>query len=620
MALKPQLGQRNGSGPHLASPGHGESGRGTLWRDDQGRDSGTSNPRAAILHLGSSLLGPGLSLRASFGRGRWPLLLLLLLVASLALLPILGLGPYALLGGIGAGAGGEASAVGEGARGSGSLLDPGMLAGLGLGSGGEALAHTAGLVLLVGLGGALLGTATGWLTSACSFPGRRLLRIAQLLPLAAPPYLLAATLIDGGSRFGLRLHGDLWAAAVLVLGTYSYVFLLATESFSAGGQRQLEACRSLGVGPWGSFRRVALPMAAPAIGAGVALAGMEVVNELGAVELLGVPTLSGTILQRWQSDGDPRGAVGLALITLALVSLLVACERQLRRRSRRWLAGGDSEAGMPWTLAGWRAHLAQLVTLVPPALSLGLPLAWMLLSHDQLQAADAADLAALGLRSFTLALAAALLTLAAGLVLALGRRWFPQPWLGRLAFLAGMGYAVPGAVLALALLLLGAPLGVPPLLLLLWGYTDRFLAVARQGLDAALERLPPSLDEAATGLGCGWWAVLRRIHLPLLRGPLLVGALLVFVDVVKELPLSFALRPFDSDTLSVRVYQYASDERLGAALIPAALILALGLLASLALVPGLERQSRNAAPAIEAREASTAGREQHNGALDSRGS
>lgn len=420
----------------------------------QRRGFGSGNPLAAVV-------GPDLSLRASFGR--WPLLLLLLLVASLALLPILGLGPYALLGRVGAGAGGEATAGGEAAGGSGSLLNPGMLAGLGLGSGGgEALAHTAALVLLVGLGGALLGTATGWLTSACSFPGRRWLRIAQLLPLAAPPYLLAATLIDGGSRFGLRPHGDPWAAAVLVLGTYSYVFLLATESFSAGGQRQLEACRSLGVGPWGSFRRVALPMAAPAIGAGVALSGMEVVNELGAVELLGVPTLSGTILQRWQSDGDPHGAVGLALITLALVSLLVASERQLRRRSRRWLTGGDSEAAMPWSLSGWRALLAQLITLVPPALSLGLPLAWMLVSHDQLQAADAADLAALGLRSFSLALAAALLTVAAGLVLALGRRWFAAPWLGRLAFLAGMGYAVPGAVLALALLLLGAPWGWLP--------------------------------------------------------------------------------------------------------------------------------------------------------------
>ena len=122
----------------------------------------------------------------------------------------------------------------------------------------------------------------------------------------------------------------------------------------------------------------------------------------------------------------------------------------------------------------------------------------------------------------------------------------------------------------------------------MWGYGDRFLAVSKQGLDAAFERIPPSIDEAATGLGCGWLRVLRRIHLPLLRGPLLVGALLVFVDVVKELPLTFALRPFDFDTLSVRVYQYASDERVGAALVPALMILALGLAASLALVPSLE--------------------------------
>jgi iron(III) transport system permease protein len=503
--------------------------------------------------------------------GRWPLLALLLLVAALALLPVVGLAPFALLDG--------SSAAGA--------------AELGLGPGGsEALLHTLLLITLVGLGSAVLGTATGWLTAACHFPGRRWLRIAQLLPLAAPPYLLAATLVDTGSRLGVQLHGDGWAVAVLTLGTYSYVFLLCTESFSAGGQRQLEACRSLGVGPWGGFRRVALPMAAPAIGAGVALVGMEVVNELGAVELLGVPTLSGTILQRWQSDGEPRSAVALGLITLAMVSLLVACERLLRRRSRRWIAGGDAEVAAPWPLAGWRARLAQVVTLLPPCLGLGLPLLWMGLSHDQLRASDAYDLGNLALRSLGLALGAALLTVAAGLVLALGRRWFRQSWLAPLTFVAGMGYAVPGAVLALALLLVGAPLGLPPLLLLVWGYTDRFLAVSRQGLDAALERLAPSLDEAATGLGCPWWQVLTRVHLPLLRGPLLVGGLLVFVDVMKELPLSFALRPFDFDTLSVRVYQFASDERLGAALLPAALILALGLAAALALVPGLERRSQ----------------------------
>jgi iron(III) transport system permease protein len=153
--------------------------------------------------------------------------------------------------------------------------------------------------------------------------------------------------------------------------------------------------------------------------------------------------------------------------------------------------------------------------------------------------------------------------------------------------LAGMGYAIPGAVLALGLMLLGGGGLLAPVALLLWGYGDRFLAVAKQGLDASLERLPPTLDEAAAALGSGWWAVLRRVHLPLLRGPLLVGLLLVFVDVVKELPLTFALRPFDFDTLAVRVFQYASDERVGSALLPALLILLLGLVSALALVPSL---------------------------------
>ncbi len=489
-----------------------------------------------------------------------------LAICGLALLPLVGLGLFAFAG------------------------DGRGLAGLGP-SGGSEVAHTLLLVLGVGLAGAVLGTANGWLTACCHFPGRRWLRIAQLLPLATPAYLIAATLIDLGSRLGLRIHGSGWAVTVLTLGTYSYVFLLSTESFSVEGRRQLEACRSLGVGPWGSFRRVALPMAMPAIGAGVALSGMEVVNELGAVELLGVPTLSGGILQRWQNEGDPRGAVSLALMALAIVSLLVAAERQMRRRSRRWNLVSGGTAAPDWQLTGGRAASAQLLTVLPPVATLGLPLLWAGLSWDQLQGESVAELAALSLRSLALALVAALITVTGALLLAVARRWLPQPWLGRLTFLAGMGYAVPGTVLALALMLLGGPLQLAPLLLLVWGYGDRFLAVSKQGLDAAFEHIPPSLDESATSLGSGWLGVLRRIHLPLLRGPLLVGALLVFVDVVKELPLTFALRPFDFDTLSVRVFQYASDERVGAALIPALLILALGLAASLALVPSLERHS-----------------------------
>jgi iron(III) transport system permease protein len=178
------------------------------------------------------------------------------------------------------------------------------------------------------------------------------------------------------------------------------------------------------------------------------------------------------------------------------------------------------------------------------------------------------------------------------LFLAVAKRWTQAVWLKGLTFTAGMGYAIPGTVLALALLFAGTPWQLPSLVLLLWGYGDRFLAVAKGGLDAALERINPSLDEAATGMGLPWQQVLRRVHLPLLRGPLTVGLLLVFVDTVKELPLTFALRPFDFDTLSVRVYQYAGDERLSEALLPALMILVLGLIASMALIPSLEQDSR----------------------------
>lgn len=491
-----------------------------------------------------------------------------LLLCALALAPVLSLGWFAF-------------DAGEGSR-----FDLGY-------GGAEQVLNTLALVALVGLLTAVLGTATGWLTARCAFPGRRWLRIAQLLPLATPSYLLAATWIDLGSRYGLRVHGFTPTLIVMVLSTYSYVFLLSTESFSVSGRRQLEACRSLGVGPWGSFWRVALPMALPAIGAGVALGGMEVVNELGAVQLLGVPTLSTGILNRWQQDGDPQGAVALALMALVIVALLVGAERNLRQRSRCWNLGNDGDADPQWGLVGQRRWLSQALCLLPPLITLGLPVIWAGLSWDQMRAEDTTELLALGSRSFGLALLAAALTVGGGLLLAIAKRWIPNAVLQRLTFISGLGYAIPGTVLALALMLIGGPLALAPLLLLVWGYSDRFLAVSKGGLDAALERIPPSVDEAATSLGNSWLGVLQRVHLPLLRGPLLVGGLLVFVDTVKELPLTFALRPFDFDTLAVRVYQYASDERVGAALVPALLILALGILAAIALIPNLERLERS---------------------------
>jgi iron(III) transport system permease protein len=505
---------------------------------------------------------PGLSRGA--GQGRPGLTAAALTIGLLALLPLLALFWDALFAG-------QPSPLGLGT------------------SGAEQIRGTLLLVVGEGVLGALLGTAIGWLTAVCRFPGRRLLRVAQLVPMAFPAYLLAASLIDWGSHRGLRIHGLGWAVLLLSLANYTYVFLLSTESFSAGGRRLQEACRNLGLGPWASFFRVALPIALPAIGAGVALSAMEVVNELGAVRLLGVPSLSAGILDRWQVDGDPQGAALLSLVALAIVGVLIALERQLRRRSKRWNLESENERPFAWPLRGWRALLAQLVTALPPLLAAAIPALWMAQGWRGLRSEPADELLRLTSRSLSLALAAALITCGGAVLLALIRRWSPQPLIRQLSFVAGLGYAVPGSVLGVGLLIIGGPLLLSPLLLLVWGYADRFMAVSKQGLDAALERLPPSIDETASSLGHNWLAVLRRIHLPLLRGPLLVGGLLVFVDVVKELPLTLALRPFNFDTLAVRVYQYASDERVEAAMAPALLIMVLGLVASMALIPSLER-------------------------------
>ena len=450
------------------------------------------------------------------------------------------------------------------------------------------------LLFFTSLIGGLIGTTNGWLLANCRFPGRKILKVAQLIPIATPAYLLAATLIDLGSIYSIRIYGIFWGILIMSLTTYPYVFLLSTESFSICGQRQLEACRSLGIGPWNSFRRIALPMALPAIGAGIALMSMEVLNELGAVELLNIPSISAGIIESWVSEGNPSGAIGLALIALVIVITLVLYEKYLRRKSRRWtegLAGGEAPE---WELNGIRAFLAQSITFIPPAFTLGTPLIWAIVNVEQMQRGLDLELFILTIRSFGLGVIAAVISVVAALFLSITKRWTKSKFINVVTFIAGIGYAIPGVVLALALLTLNSSaIRIAPVILLIWGYSDRFLAVAKGGLDAAFERISPSIDEAATGLGCKWPGVTKRIHLPLLKGPLAVGTLLVFVDTLKELPLTFVLRPFDFDTLSVRLYQYAGDERMAESILPALIILGLGLLASIALIPSLENKKVN---------------------------
>jgi len=201
------------------------------------------------------------------------------------------------------------------------------------------------------------------------------------------------------------------------------------------------------------------------------------------------------------------------------------------------------------------------------------------------------DLIGLTIRSFGLALVVSLITIFIALILSISKRWQNHQWLNILTFLSSIGYAIPGSVLALALISFkGSIWQINVLSLLIWGYSIRFLAVSKGGLDAGLERISPNIDNAAVNLGNSWVKVLFKVHLPLLKGPMLVGALLVFVDTIKELPLTFILRPFDFDTLSVRIFQYAGDERVAESILPSLIIIVLGLIASSALIPSLNNR------------------------------
>ena len=197
------------------------------------------------------------------------------------------------------------------------------------------------LVFSLVLGG-FLGIANGWILANCDLKGRTLLRVLQLIPFATPAYLLAATFIDLGSINSIRITGMFWGVVIMSFTTYPYVFLLSSESFEKGGRKQIEACRTLGIGPWKSFFRISLPIAIPSITAGLALMAMEIINELGAVQLLNIPSISAGIIESWVEEGEPSGAIALALFALILVFVLVAIERKSRERSKRWTTGISS--------------------------------------------------------------------------------------------------------------------------------------------------------------------------------------------------------------------------------------------------------------------------------------
>lgn len=475
------------------------------------------------------------------------------------------------------------------------------------------------VILLAGVSVVTLsvGTIAAWIVTMYRFPGHAIVDRLLVLPLAMPTYIIAYAYVDfleftGPVQTALRAATgwqsatDYWfpsvrstGGAVLVLSSalYPYVYLTARASFVQQSVCVLEVARTLGQSPWGAFRWVALPLAKPALAAGVTLALMESLNDLGAVQHLGVETLSAAIYTTWLQRSNLAGAAQIALVALFLVAALFWAEILLRGGGRVHSTTGRLRAIPFADLEGWRAVAALAVCAIPVVAGFGIPfvvLATNAANHLS-EAMEQGVWRAAG-NSMMLASLAALVAVALGVVLAYARRVAANGFTRPAVRLAGLGYALPGTVLALGLIFplaafdngldalarhwFGVSTGLllsGTLAALVLAYSVRFLAVAHGTIEAGLERISPNLDAAARTLGETALSALRRVHLPLLLPALATSALLVFVDAMKELPATLLMRPFNFETLSTHVYALASLEQVEAASVGALGIVLVGL-------------------------------------------
>ena len=461
--------------------------------------------------------------------------------------------------------------------------------------------NTLWIMLGVGLATLFTGVLTAWLVTTCRFPGRRVFEWALLLPLAVPSYAIAFTYAGmfefaGPVQSALRewfgwSRADYWfpdirsvGGAVLVMGLvlYPYVYLLARAAFNEQSVCVLEASRALGRGPWRGFFQVALPLARPAIATGVALALMEALSEFGAVQYFAVDTFTTGIYRTWFGLGDSRAASQLAAILMAVVLVLLLIERRSRGQARYYHTSTRYRPLPGYRLKGMRRALAVLACFLPIFFGFLLPGAQLLVWSIQ-TAGRMIDptLLRLAWNSISLAALAAVLAVMVAAVLAYGVRLRPSFLTIAATRVASMGYAVPGAVLAIGVLVpfawidntldawMRSTFGVSTglllsgtLIALLFAYLVRFLAISFNTVEASLAKVTPNMDGAARSLGLGAGRTFFRVHAPIIGGSLLTAGLLVFVDVMKELPATLIMRPFNFNTLAVRSFELASDERL----------------------------------------------------------
>jgi iron(III) transport system permease protein len=455
------------------------------------------------------------------------------------------------------------------------------------------------LVFGAGVLALVLGVSTAWLVTAYDFPGRRFFEWSLILPLAVPAYIAAYTYagmfdVAGPLQRLVRaavpsladefLYLDVMniGMVTLIFGfvLYPYVYLVSRASFARQSATLLEAARTLGHGPAATFRRVALPLARPAMAAGVGLVAMEVLNDYGAVKYYGVSTFTTGIFRSWFGLGDLSSAIRLSAMLMVFVFALLAIERS--QRGRAAFAGGRAPERplLRARLTGRQALFAFALCAVPFLFGFAIPVAqlgyWA--AGTALSVVDLSFVRLIA-NTFALAAAAAALCVAVALLLTYASRLNPRPWLRRVSRITVLGYSMPGAVVAVGVLVpfawvdhrvdgvMQATLGIPTGLLLsgtlvalVFAYAVRFMAVAFLPVESGFTRICGRVDDAARSLGASPSCALRTVSLPLLRGTLLGAVILVFVDVLKELPLTLILRPFNFDTLATRAYQLATDE------------------------------------------------------------
>ncbi|TCD14982.1 ABC transporter permease [Oricola cellulosilytica] len=490
--------------------------------------------------------------------------------------------------------------------------------------------NTLQLVLFVGVGTALVGTSTAWLVTLCRFPGRRVFEIVLALPLAFPAYVLAYAYTDlldhpGPVQTFLRAvtgwgPRDYWfpeirslggASLMLILVLYPYVYLLARAAFLRQSPTAYFAARTMGHGPWSAFFRVSLPIARPAIAGGVILCLMETIADFGTVAHFGVQTFATGVYQAWFSMGDRPAASQLAFYLMLAALLLVVLETAQRGKAKHHHASNRHEVMKPHTLSGWRALAAFLACAIPVLAGFVIPLAVLFeMAVSSGQNPFAPRYLSFIQNSLFLSAVAAVLTVTGAVFVGYRVRLAPGRAAGLTKTLAGIGYALPGAVIAVGLLVpfarldnaidgffranLDVSVGLlftGSIALLLIAYMVRFMAAALSAFDTGMSSIRPNLDAVARTLGATTGGMLIRVHLPLMRTSLLTAVLIVFVDTMKELPATLILRPFNFDTLAVQAYRLASDERLAQAAVPSLVIVAFGLLPVIVLCRTIARSS-----------------------------